>query len=136
MDVERFKELRKSLDGEEARMKSLRAAVDPAQVSKLEETRKALGYWEDQVKGMLTWNLENEDGTMFKQVYEPHEEALKLVELDDPDRSKLVGFPTSKRQLLDKLQVRLSVFDDRVEVRSLFPVEPIGVQQCTSTRRD
>jgi site-specific DNA recombinase len=136
MNGERFKELRDNLDGEEARMKSLRAAVDPAQIAELENTRKMLNYWQYQVKGMLTWNLENEDGTMFKQVYEPHEEALKLVGLDDPDRSKLVGFPTSKRQLLDKLQVRLSVFDDRVEVKSLFPVESIGVQQCTSTRRD
>jgi len=136
MNGERFKELRDNLDGEEARMKSLRAAVDPAQIAELENTRKMLNYWQYQVKGMLTWNLENEDGTMFKQVYEPHEEALKLVGLDDPDRSKSEGFPTSKRQLLDKLQVRLSVFDDRVEVKSFFPVEPIGIQQCTSTRRD
>jgi hypothetical protein len=58
------------------------------------------------------------------------------VGLDDPDRSKLEGFPTSKRQLLDKLQIRMSVFDDRVEVKSLFPVQPIGIQPCTSARRD
>ena len=136
MDIERFKELRENLDGEEARMKSLRAAVDPAQLSKLEDTRKALDYWEYQSRGMRAWNTENEDGTMFKQVYQTHEEALKLVGLDDPDRSKLEGFPTSKRQLLDKLQIRLSVFDDRVEVKSLFPVQPIGIQPCTSARRD
>jgi site-specific DNA recombinase len=136
MDIERFKELRENLDGEEARMKSLRAAVDPAQLSKLEDTRKALDYWEYQARGMRAWNTENEDGTMFKQVYQTHEEALKLVGLDDPDRSKLEGFPTSKRQLLDKLQIRLSVFDDRVEVKSLFPVQPIGIQPCTSARRE
>jgi len=136
LNSERFKELRDNLAGEEARMKSLRAAVDPAQIAELENTRKLLDYWQYQVKGMLAWNTENEDGTMFKQVYQTHEEALKLVRLDDPDRSKSEGFPTSKRQLLDKLQVRLSVFDDRVEVKSLFPVEPFGIQQCTSTRRD
>ena len=79
MDIERFKELRENLDGEEARMKSLRAAVDPAQLSKLEDTRKALDYWEYQARGMRAWNTENEDGTMFKQVYQTHEEALKLV---------------------------------------------------------
>jgi hypothetical protein len=77
---------------------------------------------------------------MPKRKREPHrlplEEALKLVGLDDPDRSKSESFPKSKRQLLDKLQVRLSVFDDRVEVKSLFPVEPVSVQQCTSIRRD
>ena len=136
MDVERFKELRESLDGEEARMKSLRAAVDPTQIAELEQTRKALDYWEYQARGMVNWNLENEDGTMYRLVFQTHEEALKLVERDDPDQSKKEGFPTSKRQMLDKLQVRLSVFDDRVEVKSLFPVEPIGIQQCTSARRD
>ena len=136
MDVKRFKELRESLDGEEARMKSLRAAVDPTQIAELEQTRKALDYWESQARGMVNWNLENEDGTMYRLVFQTHEEALKLVERDDPGQSKAEGFPASKRQMLDKLQVRLSVFDDRVEVKSLFPVEPIGIQPCTSARRD
>jgi len=54
---------------------------------------------------MVKWNLENEDGTMYKLVFQTHEEALKLVGLDDPNRSKAEGFPTSKRQMLDKLQV-------------------------------
>jgi site-specific DNA recombinase len=136
MNVERFSELRESLNGEEARMKSLRAAVDPAQIAQLENTRKLLDYWEYQARGMVNWNLENEDGTMYRLVFQTHDEVLKLVERDDPDQSKAEGFPTSKRQMLDKLQVRLSVFDDRVEVKSLFPVEPIGIQQCTSVRRD
>jgi site-specific DNA recombinase len=136
MNVERFTELRESLNGEEARMKSLRAAVDPAQISELENTRKLLDYWEYQARGMVNWNLENEDGTMYRLVFQTHDEVLKLVEKDDPSQSKAEGFPTSKRQMLDKLQVRLSVFDDRVEVKSLFPVEPIGIQSCTSARRD
>jgi len=136
MNVERFTELRESLNGEEARMKSLRAAVDPTQLSELENTRKLLDYWEYQARGMVKWNLENEDGTMYKLVFQTHDEALKLVGREDPDQSKAEGFPTSKRQMLDKLQVRLSVFDDRVEVKSLFPVEPIGIQQCTSAKGD
>ena len=136
MNVERFTELRESLNGEEARMKSLRAAVDPAQIAQLENTRKLLDYWEYQARGMVNWNLENEDGTMYRLVFQTHDEVLKLVERDDPSQSKAEGFPTSKRQMLDKLQVRLSVFDDRVEVKSLFPVEPIGIQPCTSARRD
>jgi site-specific DNA recombinase len=136
MNVERFTELRESLNGEEARMKSLRAAVDPAQISELENTRKLLDYWEEQIKYMVEWNVENEDGTMHKYVYPPHEKAIELIGLDNPALSKAEGFPTSKRQMLDKLQVRLSVFEDRVEVKSLFPIEPIGIQSCTSARRD
>jgi len=33
-----------SLNGEKARMKSLRVAVDPARISELENTRKLLDY--------------------------------------------------------------------------------------------
>jgi hypothetical protein len=73
---------------------------------------------------------------MYRLVFQTHDEVLKLVERDDPDQCKAEGFPTSKRQMLDKLQVRLSVFDDRVEVKSLFPVEPIGIQSCTSAKGD
>jgi site-specific DNA recombinase len=135
MNGERFKELKDSLDREEVRMKALRAEIDPAQIEELENTRKMLNFWEYQIKGMA-WNTENEDGTMFRLKDGPHHEALKFVGLNDADQSKSAGFPTSRRQLLDKLQVRLSVFDDRVEVKSLFPVEPVGVQLCTSTKGD
>ncbi len=135
MNGERFKELKDSLDREESRMKALRAEIDPAQLEELENTRGMLNFWEDQIRAMA-WNTENEDGTMVRLVDGPHQAALKLVGFDDVDLSKSVGFPTSRRQLLDKLQVRLSVFDDRVEVKSLFPVEPVGVQLCTSTRGD
>jgi hypothetical protein len=34
--------------------------------------------------------------------------------------------------MLDKLQVKLTVMNDRIEVNSLFPVEPIDIQLCTS----
>jgi site-specific DNA recombinase len=135
MNGERFKELKDSLDREEARMRDLRAGIDPTQIEELENTRKMLNFWEKRIKAMA-WNTENEDGTMFRLVDGPHDVALKLVGLDDADQSKSSGFPTSRRQLLDKLQVRLSVFDDRIEVHSLFPVEPIGVQLCTSTKGD
>jgi len=118
---------------EEARMKVLRAGIDPAQIAELENTRKMLDFWEHQIK-LMAWNTENEDGTMFRSADGPHNEALKFVGLNDPEQSKSAGFPTSKRQLLDKLHVRLSVFDDRVEVKSQFPVEPVGVQPCTSTK--
>jgi site-specific DNA recombinase len=135
MNGERFKELKDSLDREEARMRDLRAGIDPAQIAELENTRKMLNFWEDQIRAMA-WNTENEDGTMVRLADGPHHIALKLVGFEDADLSKSTGFPTSRRQLLDKLQVRLSVFDDRVEVKSLFPVEPVGVQLCTSTKGD
>jgi hypothetical protein len=48
---------------------------------------------------MDTCNLENEDGPIYRLVFQTHDEALKLVEKDDPGQSKAEGFPTSKRQM-------------------------------------
>jgi len=41
-------------------------------------------------------------------------------------------FPGTKRDMLNKLQMRLVVFNDRIEVDGLFPIEPINIQSCTS----
>jgi len=90
-------------------MKSLRAAVDPAQITELENTRKTLDYWQYQVNGMLTRNLENEDGSRYRIVAQTYEHVLKLVGLDYPNLSKSEGFPTSKRQMLDKLRVSVGI---------------------------
>jgi len=48
-----------------------------------------------------------------------------------PPLFKLIHYP--KRELLDKLQVRVVVFRDRIEIKAIFPIEPIYSQKCTST---
>ncbi len=83
----------------------------------------------------MDWNTENEDGSMVRLVYKPHEAVLQLLAIYDSHMSKIIGFPTAKREIIDKLQVRLVVFDDRIEVNTVFPVEPINNQLYTSTRR-
>ena len=52
MNKEKFKELRDSLDREEARMKALRAEIDPAQIEELQNTRGMLNFWEGQIRAM------------------------------------------------------------------------------------
>jgi hypothetical protein len=37
--------------------------------------------------------------------------------------------------LLDLLQVKLVVFNDRIEVNALIPMQPIELQRFTSTSR-
>ncbi len=133
LNSERFTEHKENLDREEVRLKSLKAQIDPAQIAELEQTRNMLNFWESQVKAMA-WNTENEDGSMARTVDRPHKVALNLVGLEEPDLSQAMGFPASRRQLLDKLRVKLTVFDKKVEVKALFPIEPIGVQQCTSIK--
>ena len=134
MNNDKFKELRENLDREETRIRALRADIDPAQIAELESTKGVLRFWEDQIKSMA-WNAENEDGSMVRLVDKPHQVALRVVGFEDRNLSDTLGFPASKRELLDRLQVKLVVFNDRIEVNGLFPIQPINIQLCTSTRR-
>jgi hypothetical protein len=62
------------------------------------------------------------------------EAVLKLISQENKEISQKMGFPTSKREILDKLKVRLVVMTDRIEVKTLFPIQPINIQLCTSMR--
>ena len=84
----------------------------------------------------MAWNTENEDGSMVKLVDKPHRTALKVVGFEDTGLTKVLGFPASKRELLDRLQLKVVVFNDRIEVKSLFSTDIINCQKCTSTTRN
>ena len=99
----------------------------------METTLGLLRFWEVELQSM-SWNTENEDGTMYRLVDTPHKVALKVVGFEDKELSTLMQFPASRRELLDKLQVRLAALDDRVEVKALFPIEPIYRQEFPSAR--
>ncbi|MBM4432679.1 MAG: hypothetical protein FJ025_01590 [Chloroflexi bacterium] len=115
------------MDEEEVRLKSIRNANDPAELEELETTLGYLHFWERQLRAMA-WNTENEDGTMVRLVDSPHQAALKVVALEDTDLGTMMQFPASRRELLDRLQVRLVVNDDRVEVKALFPMNLFTVK--------
>ena len=131
MNNDKFRELKENLDREETRIRALKAEIDPAQIEELESTKGVLRFWENQIKSM-SWNTENEDGSMVRLVDKPHQVALKVVGFEDGMLGKTLGFPASKRDMLNKLQVKLVVHNDRIEVGSLFPIEPINIQLCTS----
>jgi len=132
MNTDKFKELKESLDKEEERIRAIKAGIDSAQIAELESTRGVLSFWENQIRAMA-WNTENEDGTMARLVDKPHQVALKIIGFEDRALSEIMNFPASKREMLDKLQVKLAVFNDKIEVNCLFPVEPINIQLRTST---
>ena len=69
---------------------------------------------------------------MVRLIDKPHETALQVIGLEDKNVSESLHFPATKRELLDKLQVRVVVFRDRIEVKAIFPIEPIYSQKCTS----
>ena len=129
MDADKYKELQKGLNQEEVRLRSIRNDIDPAQIEELESTRGILRFWEGQLQSMA-WNTENEDGSMVKVIEKPHKTALQIAGFEDKGISKLLGFPATRRELLDKLQVRLIVFHDRIKVKALFPIKDIYYQKC------
>jgi hypothetical protein len=131
MNTDKFKELKESLDKEEERIRAIKAGIDPAQIAELESTRGVLSFWEQQIKSRA-WNTENEDGSMFRLVDKPHQVALKIIGFEDGEVTNRLGFPASKRDMLNKLQVKLAVFNDKIEVNCLFPVELINIQLCSS----
>ena len=71
---------------------------------------------------------------MARLVDRPHNVALKVVGFEDKEITKTIGFPASKRELLDKLQLKLVVFSDRIEVKGLFPIQPIDCQLLSPLR--
>ncbi|MFC1968324.1 hypothetical protein ACFLVX_02900 [Chloroflexota bacterium] len=81
----------------------------------------------------MAWNTENEDDNMIRLVDQPHRTVLTLVGIEDKDVSNTLQCPTTKRELLDMLQVRLVAFEGRAEVKAIFHIDPIKRQLCTSS---
>jgi len=136
MDSEKYKVAQQNLEKEEARLIALRKDVDPNQLAELESTRGILTFWQNQVKEMER-NLEEPDEDkriMFKIRDEPHNYVLKFLRMGNTNFSENMQFPTTQRELFDKLQLRLIVFKDKIEVKAIFPMPDIMPQECTFTR--
>jgi site-specific DNA recombinase len=137
MDSEKYRVAQQNLEKEEARLLALRKDVDPNQLAELESTRGLLRFWQNQVNSMV-WNLEDpaieDKSVMVRTMDEPHNTVLKLLGIGDSELSDKMQFPTTQRELFDKLQLRLVVFKDKIEVKSVFPMPNIKNQECTFTR--
>jgi site-specific DNA recombinase len=137
MDSEKYKVAQQNLEKEEARLLALRKDVDPNQLSELESTRGLLRFWQNQVNSMA-WNLEDpaieDKSVMVRTMDEPHNTVLKVLGIGDGDLSGIMQFPTTQRELFDKLQLRLVVFKDKIEVKAVFPMPDIKNQECTFTK--
>jgi len=64
----------------------------------------------------------------FPRKYTPSE--VGLLARKDELHGWLSG-PATKRELLDKLQVQVIVFYNRIEIKALFPIDPIYCHKCT-----
>jgi site-specific DNA recombinase len=136
MDSEKYKVAQQNLEKEEARLIALRRETDPDQLAELELTRGYLKFWQNQVTEMKK-NLEEPDENkrvMFRVTDEPHKKVMKLLDLGNDELSDEMQFPTTQRELFDKLQLRLIVFKDKIEVKAIFAMPDILNQECTFTR--
>ena len=79
----------------------------------------------------MAWDTETEDGSKVRLADEPHKITLRIAGFEDQDASRVLGFPATRRELLDKLQAQVVVFHDRIEVKAIFSIEPIDCQLCT-----
>jgi hypothetical protein len=68
---------------------------------------------------------------MLRMSDKAHKTALQIVGFEDRTLSKLFGFPASKRELLDRFQVQLVVFPDRIDLKATFGIAPITCQNVT-----
>jgi len=134
MSTDKYQECKRKIEQEEARLRSVKSEIDPAQLEELEHTRSMLQFWGGQLQAMA-WNTENEDGSKVRLVDRPHKTALRIVGFEDRDITKTIHFPATRRELLDMLQVRVVVFMDRVEIKAILPVEPIENQLFRSDYR-
>jgi hypothetical protein len=86
----------------------------------------------------MAWNLEDgaieDKSVMIRTMNEPHNAVLMLLGIGDNELSDKMQFPTTQRELFDKLQLRLVVFKDKIEVKAVFPMPDIKNQECTFTR--
>ena len=132
VDPGRYEQLRRQMESEETRLRSIRVGMDPSQVDELERTRGLLRFWQSQV-GSMEWNTEDENGGMIRIVDKPHNTVMQLVGFEDREISRAIGFPSTRREVLDMLQIQLMALEDRVEVNAVLPVRGIDRQLCTST---
>jgi len=132
MSADRFRQIQSDLEKEEIRLRSVRANIDPGQLSELETTQSMLRFWESRVKEMA-WNTENEDGSRVMMAEKPHKLVSNIIGLEDKEMTDVLGFPTNRRDILDKLQVKVIVFPDRIDVKAIFSIPPICYQKFPST---
>ena len=83
----------------------------------------------------MAWNTEEEDGRMVRLVDTPHKTVLRLAGLESANLSESMQFPATRRELLQKLQVQVVVFHDRIDIKAIFPIEPVYHQKSPSPYR-
>jgi hypothetical protein len=142
MSPERFEELRSKLDSEEKRLEGLRSAIDPEQTKELEETSNWLAFWQLSRRSLDvrlsfaefvhqdTPHLESERQKVAARELVP----IDIADLSLPDLNERFSIPGTRRQLLDRIQIQVVCFHNRVEIRGLLPVSNIDLKSVPACK--
>jgi hypothetical protein len=121
MDPDKYKKLQFNLKREEIRLKSVKATMDPSRLVELESINETLQYWNNQFQTAVAAADGNTGGIKILEQTKP---AIIIYGFEGIDTAEAITSLTLKRQLLDRLQVNLVVFNDRIEIRCQIPIEP------------
>ena len=120
MAPEKYKELQFNLNKEEMRLKSLRANIHPARLIEFENANETLQYWQNQFESETFIAGNGHGGVKLLEKTKPR---IMIYGFEKIDPIENITSLISKRQILDKLQLKLVVFDDRIEIRCQIPIE-------------
>ena len=121
----RWQELKSASDKEEQRLLQLKQQQDPAQLQELSEARAKLEVWREASKHL------SEGGKLWPPG------AWLLGEYASKDTIDFTGELSvkAKRAVLDRLQVHLYAYYNRIELRGLLPLPTIESQGFESSYR-
>ncbi len=118
---------RRELEAEKERLSQLKAQIDPRQIEEYKDICHRLRLYKLELERLKTGQR---DGSV--PLMELPGSGEPLGQLTDAGAAKML------RQVLDRLQVALWVYPDRVEVKALVPIENVGMQSnnpnCRSVR--
>ena len=137
---EKIDQMKAELDAEEMRLAGIRQEIDPIQIKELEDTKTWLSFWEKRKRELdlrlsfVPDGAPDETAQQYNQASKVAEVLLGMAGIDDDALRDEVGSPTTKRQLLDYLQMTVIPFEDRIELKAAIPVGEIVKQEYSSIR--
>jgi len=126
--TEALEQKRQELIEEKVRLEALRAQIDPHQIEEYKDAGRRLQIYRAELENIRAGGRNG---------------AVALMELPGvgkppPEKVTDADVVVMQRQILDRLQVNVWVYPDRVEVRAMVPVRDVGIQlndpACRSAR--
>lgn len=117
--TEALEQKRQELIEEKARLEALRGQIDPCQIEEYRDVARRLRIYRPELENIRTGGR---DGSV---------PLMELAGVGKPPPQKLTDADvvTMQRQVLDRLQVNLWVYRDRVEINALVPIKDVGIRE-------